>query len=536
MKLKNELKGVKWLVRQPFFIVYAVGLLLITVSMAFGYRHTAYNSDDVVWQNGLLTWSPFGDNVFYGNKDVGFILQLPIYWLVSLFFEPGRHAMLVDGILLALLNFTFVYAAVLYFLKTAKVKISYFVLLPVLWLCALGSALDRIFLGTNLHTLTVGLTFISLAATAEVCRRKLLRGRDLKSIAVAILMAMFIGLCVVNDRYFVYFGIVPMLALIGLYWYNGTTSTKRAIVAAGVLAAGYATSMAMVIGLSRIGLELLHGVGEPKFVPFEQLGDYLLNTLHSVLTIMNINFFGQPVASPATLVSLVNLVLLALVIIASIRLLRSYKKHPEMAVMAGLLWFITATHAVSSFNMGVIQTFRYFVMMPFVAALVLAVALNTFASNKLRTAGLKALLIVAVLLNIGAGIFAPLPVNGYPDSQMPNILAVEDLRNAGIAKGYTEYWSSHITTYLSGGDVTVLPVLCDQGTSKPFVWFVDKDTYLKPAKSSFYMFVDGAPMCPKEYVQRQFGVPSEELHITGGTVWIYNYDLASRMDLSEFKH
>ncbi len=536
MKLRGWFGVIGDWVRRPEGVVFIAGLLLTTISMVLNYRHTAYSSDDVIWQNALLHWRPHSGDVFFGDKADPFILQMPLYWLVSLVIAPGRHAMLVDGLLLALINFVLVYAALLHFMRVLKVKASYVSLLPVLWLTASSYGLSRLFLETNAHTISVGLIFVLLMVVSKLCRSGLVGEGGRKRYLAYGVIILLVGLSAANDGYFVYFGVLPAIALTGLYLQKKFINTTRAAVIVGIIAAGYVVSAIITHLLPHIGIVPLTILGKPAFATFDNLGSYSMNAIHSFLVITGTNFFGQPLVGMATVVGFVNLWIAGLAVACAAKLLR-HRPEPETTALAGLFWFIIIAFTISSLNMAVVQTYRYLVAAPFVMAVLLA----TLPSRQklVKTRMLQLALIVAVVLNISASAFNVAPALASPigegDNQTLNYQLIATLQKSGAGKGYTEYWSSHVNTYLSGGAVNALPVKCVNGTTLPYVWLVDKKQYLELAHSSFYMFVDSTPLCTKAQVRQQFGAPVREKKVSGGTVWFYNYDILNKMDRAELK-
>lgn len=529
-------------VRNPRIGMFGVGALLLVISTALTYHHTAYTSDDVMFQNALLHWRPFSGDIFFDNSDGTFILQAPLYWLVSVFIPAGRSAMFADGILLTLITFGCLYYPLLYFLRVLRVRISWLSLAPVVLLGVFGYGINRLFLGTNYHTVAAGLILVVLMLVSKLCRGELGGGRWQYRVLTSAAVAILVGLAAVNDRYFLYYGVSSAVALVAFYLYKNALSFKRAAAIVMVLALGCGLAAAIRYVLPSVGIVLAFGVDPPSFAAFNAVGPYVMNTIHSLCYIMGINFFGQPAASVETAVSLINLTALVATIIASVRLLRGPKVAPELMTLIGLFWFVIATYALSSFSLGTLQTYRYLTVVPLLAVVILAVYLGTVRFPQARHVKrvMAIMAVVAVAIGVWANSVSSIAVSaatevGWNTSNAANLQLIQQLERTGVSKGYAEYWSSHINTYLSGGRVSIQPVSCDGGTTIPYAPFVDQSQYLRPTSSSFYIFVSNAPLCSAAQVRQQFGDPVRTVEIGVNTIWIYNYDLGSRMDLSAIR-
>ena len=526
--------------RNPQIGMFALGTVLLVASLLATYRHAGFTSDDVMFQNALLHWRPFSGDIFFDNQDGTFIAQAPLYWLVSLVVAPGRHALLADGILLSLINFGLVYYSLLYFLRVFEIKVTWLTLSPTLLLSAFGYGLNRLYIGANYHTLSIGLIFVLLTLISKLCRRELGIGKMWSRVLVGAGIAVLVGAAIVNDRYFVYFGFVPALALTALLLYKKIVSIKRASAVFTVLIAGYGVAIIIKHLLPHIGIVLTFGVGAPNFVAFSDFGNNLMNALHSLLYIFGINFFGQPVASAETVASFICAVVLIVTIVTSIERLRSPDAQPELTVLCALFWFAVIAYAVSSFNLGTVQTFRYLAIVPFLAIPILSVRLSLLGLSRVSRIALVSATGFAAAVCIGVNGLgsvsaAAATMIGWSNNNTYNLQLTDALKSAGVSKGYAEYWNSHINTYLSGGNVSIQPVLCDGGTTVPYQAFVDYDALVKPSTKSFYMFVPKAPLCTEAQVQSQFGEPSKRLNLSGNEIWIYNYDINRHMNMSSLR-
>ena len=115
-----------------------------------------------------------------------------------------------------------------------------------------------------------------------------------------------------------------------------------------------------------------------------------------------------------------------------------------------------------------------------------------------------------------------------------NISLIKEMRKRGIHKGYAHFWNANINTYLSDGDVTVIPTLCGAYSKTVlYPWLISEKQMKQSANKSFFIvdpkyYKDGGT-CQKADIIEQFGKPQEVIKIYGQYILIYNYDLRSDM-------
>lgn len=551
MHLKGIFKDITIIIKRPKNLIFLLGILFTSVSLIYTYYATTYTSDDVVWQNALLSWVPFSDDVFYGDIDVGFILQIPIYWLISLVIEPGRVAMFGSGLALGLINFTLFYWSSLYMLRILGIKFTYISLLPLLWVSTFGYALSWLFIGTNLHNVTVGLIFLLIVVVSKICRDDLRITRNAQSLVCVALFSLSVGLAIVNDRYFVYFGILPAIFLILVYFYKKLISIKKSVITIGIIVLGYLSSVLIVRVLESAGLILLPGVGAPAIVSFDNLIPYFMNTIRGYMHIMGADLFGLRIFDLDTVLAITNFIIACLVVSLGVRIIRKGDTlAPELLILAGTFFLVLVTHAFSTFNFGVIQTYRYMVLLPFIATLFLAYFIK-YNENTRQTTIVKSIVIIAVIINIAFSLFGILSVkytitpstslfSFTHNEQRSNYELIELLNKNSLSKGYAEYWSAHINTYLSKNMVKILPIECSiDGSTYPDLWFINEKRFTDFSNSSFIIFNNdktGSPTCTPEEVVKQFGSPNKVLEFKSEkTIFIYNYDLINNMETNGLK-
>src|ERR1035441_10405119 len=103
--------------------IFWICIAILLVTLAATYHLRPYTSDDVIWQNALLSWRPFHGSVYFGDGTASYIAKVPIYWILSHFLSPGRRVLLAAGVTFSVGNFILLYWSSIYFLKKWGVKL-----------------------------------------------------------------------------------------------------------------------------------------------------------------------------------------------------------------------------------------------------------------------------------------------------------------------------------------------------------------------------------------------------------------------------
>ncbi len=145
-------------------------------------------------------------------------------------------------------------------------------------------------------------------------------------------------------------------------------------------------------------------------------------------------------------------------------------RRPGPVLVFGLLYPVLVMMAyVVTPNIDIPGTYRY--VGPLMLALPLSVAVITASGeaplvNWARTMTVAAAAVAVVNLPVFA-VQSPLPdVDERQEAAIDEMLEVVGER--GLDFGYAQYWNSHRSTVFSGGEVTVLPVVCGVDGSLAF--------------------------------------------------------------------
>jgi hypothetical protein len=552
-----------WLL-SPVGLTLLLSLPLLIINLLAVYHVRAYTSDDVIWQNALLSWHPFQHGTYYGDGAASYVAKIPFYWLLNQFMSPGRHELLVEGAVLIIGNFVLFYWAALYFLKKLGTPLTRLTLLPFIWLASFGFSLTQLFMAVNMHNIEVGLIFAAFAVATKAYTGEFTLSKSWRAIAIGILYCLVAGLTILDDRYFFYFGILPIIVTVGVCFIYG--KDRKHFARLGIIALGLVGSF-IVAGIFHFiikaaGIELatssnVVGAGPPQFVQYSAFFNNLSATIYDLFVMFGANFWGQAVLNIITIATLINAAVLGIVVSSAAQQLRVVKsvavkplktaKHalslPILRFFALLFFANIAVFAISTIGGGG-GTYHYLMLLPFIAVILIAYRSALFSKTGRQIIGI--VLIAGIFCNLYTNIAdakQPALIGGSLFLDSGNIANSQDysliqvLRDQGLTKGYGNYWDANITTYLSRGAVDMSPIICNaQGQTIPYKWLMVSNQYYKKAAKSFYVFDPAHPSpytCPSNGIDAQFGNPQRIIPAGNDTVYIYNYDITSKIDLRE---
>ncbi|HEX7096226.1 MAG TPA: hypothetical protein VF183_10110, partial [Acidimicrobiales bacterium] len=113
-----------------------------------------------------------------------------------------------------------------------------------------------------------------------------------------------------------------------------------------------------------------------------------------------------------------------------------------------------------------------------------------------------------------------------------DLAVVAELKERGLVRGYGDFWNANLITYFGDGELDVLPVTCNGGTSVPFVWFVDRSRFEDRGRPrSFYIAEDRPDLtaCSGDDATTQFGPPIDTFVAGGRTILVFDYDIGERL-------
>jgi len=530
----------------PVGVVFYVCIVLSLTSLLAAYHIRAFTSDDVVWQNALLSWRPFHNATYISDGTASYIAKVPIYWILLHIFSPGRHLLLATAALFSVGNFVLFYWSALYFLKKWGVALNWQNLVPFMWLSSFGFGLTTLYLAINLHNIEIGIMFAFITLTAKIYHQEFRPFSSRKNVILSVIGTGLLGTMIVSDHYFFYFLIIPIVLFTVYAWLRDTITHRLVIELLVLLAMSAAWSKVVEKLAIASGITLLTGVNG-IFVTTQTIGSGIEVATQGLFTMFGGDIWGREVSALPTDITLVNAAALVAVIALVLHLVkrRLVKVRGETIFLgpdffSALFIFTFALYVVSGLAVDD-STYRYFIMLPFIAALLLPIALARLG-NRARL-GLTILLIASALCSLFGSIAGvknpayagePYPNPNLNRANSQNIAVAQTLETLGLQKGYSGYWDANITSYLSGGKATVLQTTCGaEGTTNKFYWLVNTATFSKPASRSFYVYdpagVSEGFTCTMPQMAAQFGQPQREILVGSDTILVYNYDITSNM-------
>lgn len=539
----------------PVGLIGIISLVVLVINFYFTYRVRPYDSDDVIMQNALLYWKPFDHITYFADAGASYIDRIPLYWLVGRVISPGRHALFVDGIILAVGNFALFYWSTIYLLKKAGLRLTYLTLLPILWLSSFGYVVAELFVATSMHNVEVGVILATCALITKIYYGEFHPLASPKALFLTILCALVLGCTVVGDRYVVYYGLLPILvyAAVGFLYKQRSVIRKRIGILSGVIVLAFVFAAIIQLILAKSGVDFMSGVGArtPQFVTYNLFFTNVEGTIYNLFIVFGADFWGGNVVSVATIGAILNGVLLFLTLRAAILYFRPAtiersKTDRGMPIQLMAILFLWCIFILTISSLGGNGTYHYFVLLPFVGVLLLINFLATTHGAKLRLAAI--LLLVATVLNFGvnyynamvpssisSNVFSGLDQANGRDNDIAHILEAHGLTDD--AKGYSNYWQANITSYLSGGKLDILPVLCsDSGQTVVYKWLMTSSQLTRPVAKTFFLFdtsYQDAPNCPTSDVNTQYGAPAQVFNADGTIVYVYNRNITAPLQTGD---
>jgi hypothetical protein len=525
----------------PTGVIFWIGLAIALFKLLCSYLNpdVPYTSDAVIWQNALLSWKPFHHQLYYADGGASYIAKVPIYWLVSLVLSPGPHAMLAGAVVLVIMNYLLVFYAIIYFMRQMGIMQSYKTLLPLLWLSSFGIALVQYFMGDSLHNVEIGFILLLFVIAHKAYAGAFDRLSLLKQSIIFVLTGMLGGLMIVDDHYFLSFGIGPVALALLLGLLIRLPKWRRLLLLLVTTGWIYICSDIVEKIATKSGMFFIKngvsGTALPNIVPYSSLYTSIANTAHSILIMFGADFFGEPIAVFASLVAGVNAIIV-LVIFFTLKLpwqQDDTKKREtlrfEPQFISAVFIFCLLTYTLTTVSDLTTNTYYYLLILPY-----LAMFLLIMLGARLPRIGnvlLNILLIVGTVLNIGSGLISLKDSSHIADiyTNNRNYSLISYLQKHHLTKGYAPYGDANIDSYLSKGSIDMFPYACAGTNLIPFKWLFNDSLQAKPANNSFILVDTAYPQagsCTENALIQQLGSPQQVLQLPPYTIYAYNHDVS----------
>lgn len=522
--------GVRWLraalgrLNKPVLLVLLVCLVLVALNIIVAQQNRAYDSDDVSWQTTLMSWRPFsGQQAYVGAKD-NFIVNLPFIVIADTLVGSGRTQLLLASLMMALANFTLFYLASLYFMRRAKVELGYRSLFPFVWLASFGFGLSSLFLNTVWRDYEIGMSFVCYALACMYYFDDTWRYKRLPFKLLGLPFLFICGCFVLSDPYFFYFTVAPISLFFLVQYFLKNIPRRKVLTVLLLSSSTWVLSKVLTYVITRVGL--VEPTGNWTFQGLGKIGPAFTQLIGSVDDIFGAGF------SLLSIANLLMLLLIAGLILKELWPRRLTDKLKRSSSNTWLVFFsaLALLIAAGSFAVdeGGIYVYRYLILGVYILILVLSL------STQLLKSWLRAVVVVVLLVATVSNLFSS--YNSYKlaaqsiSPNAANLQIVAAVRKLGLTKGYAGYWDGNINTYFAR-NIDFLPITCASGKTVPLRFLVNTALFTKQSESSFVL-VDpdmNPPICSQGQIITQFGEPAQVVKVSGMAIFVYNYDLISRM-------
>lgn len=476
-----------------------------------------------------------------GEED-NFLTNVPFLALFDRILPMSRLSLFIEAYSLAALNFVLFYSAGLYFLKRCGIRISYYSLLPFVWLSSFGPDFEQLFLNTDWRDFEIGASFMFFMIVAKLFfdHNKPLSSWRSRTLAIAACIGA--GIFVYSDPYFLYFTLMPTFVLFAILWALKRVPLRQFMTVAVGMLGSLVVARITSYSANAVGLVIPPGGHD---IVLSSIHDMIPNLAHAFAGLLTV--FGVTLSHGSTLLecltaarSICDLALISFIIYCLYQIWRSgatlLSQRPSPLMLTGTFFGILAACVFLAYafsNVTVVGNYRYLVLAVFALTLLLSLQTDALVNGR-RVFSFA--LVLAISFNILASYAGASTVNAQAPNTQPNaenralIVAIQRL---GLTKGYANYWDGNINTYLSGDSIKFLPVECKAGTTVPMNFLIDGNLFSQLTSRSFFVDDDvnngASPACSGQQVQTQFGQPAQTVRVSPYTIFVYNYDIASKM-------
>jgi hypothetical protein len=342
--------------------------------------------------------------------------------------------------------------------------------------------------------------------------------RLLGAAAVGALLAV----AVFSDALALYVGVVPIVAVTLLRRMRGRGQGQdRALLGAALIS----------VPVSLLLVGVASGLGgfatvplQASFARVDELPGNAALALEGVLVLFGANFFGQPIASPGTLLLLVHLTGVAFVALTCRWVLRAWRegREPDRVTQVLLVGMAVDVAAYLFSNQAIdLRTSRYLIpFLAFGAVLAGRVGADRLWAGRLRAAG-AAIGVAYVLLTAVSLRTPPAP---SPEAELGAFLQRHHLQY-----GVAAYWQASTVTVQSGGRVRVRAVLATHPLPTAYAWESEGSWYDPSLPGNDARFVVRDTLDPRSVdraaIETAFGAPAEEYRVGRYEVFVWHRNL-----------
>jgi hypothetical protein len=511
--------------------------LRLTASHYNGYHlayagHSYYNSDDVAQANVLWQWQE-GDREGAVVGDNNWSLKYPLYYFTNnLNVSPLKRLYVNSFVVLALaavLLMTAVYrfASVLtrdnFRQRTAIISAA-------LLLAAVPAQAFGVLKSPNSRNIELGIFLLLMFALYCYEHRPdtFVTQSKLKLTAILIIT----GFLCMEDPLFIYFGLVPLAIVTGVYYFLGRIEWKKTVEII-LFAVGALVVSVFMKGLLALVLPVRFLPHESNIVSFNEFLSAASALIGHGVDILGINIFGQDPKQVSTLLIGCMLLIVTISVWAIFNRSRLNRKSVFDAFMAFLWVWVLLVYLASDLSAGGAIGNRYLIIL--VALLPLGIVMAVTSARRQRQVWaivVLSSLVFAFTFGLEIKDFA----KGHTQPNTFEYSIIDNLKKEGLTAGYARFWMAGITSYLSNQETTVLPVKCYGGRLALSDQFFDHGVLRHEEASTFYLYDPTHSQtadCSPDALRPQLGRPAktEVINSDGLELVIYDYDIGSKMQI-----
>ena len=375
-----------------------------------------------------------------------------------------------------------------------------------------------------------------LAAFVVLLERRAASLRAVPLCAMAVVAGLVVGVNAAGDVLVVFAALAPfVLALLAELAVKRDAGAVRAgwagVLTLAVAAASWAGTSAAMSGLQ---VAPQQGLNTTALASVHQIGTNFRLWWQSIAVLGNGDFFGRQLTFSSGLAvacAIVSLVAVAVLSRGGWGALRARSWAPGRLSFI-VFWCSSATFLTGAFLLsslpGDIHSDRYLVGVIYaLAAVVPAVAARRTATLALALTG-TCVVALAGVVSLAQGVDARNTEHLPPVATADRIAAIA--AREGISVGYSGYWDAAPITWATHFRVRVYPVsICDQGhhLCRFDLHYIDSWYTPRPGIRSFLLADPSLMLVPGP--TPDLGPPSRVFHVGQITMYVYPYDVASRV-------
>jgi hypothetical protein len=479
-------------------------------------------SDDVSWQNFLWNWQHHGISRVELPTD-NFILHWPVYLVANnLPVSPVRQIEFASFVLLAvtaaLILWAYARLSRLLIRSDLKQRIAFFA--TGLLLAALPIEGFYYLKLVNARNIETGIFVVLLT-----CLYEYLRDQDpLKNISRAKLFAALIlfSLLLVSDPIWLYLAVAPLLIVVATHLLVFRSQDKKLLWLSGFALIGAASAF-IIRAILTLLLPISWGPIKFAFSSFDVFYPAAQRLAATGPKVFGTDLWGRDVASISTLLVLLFIAsfILSMVTLVTMCLKKGSARLFATYLLVLFLWVTSIISLTTSYN-------YYLLPLAFILPIGLMFAFSRLVMTRQAvalSAGVTAIFLITFITEAGELKRPKLVVNAG------NLSTIESISKTGLRKGYGNYWNGQLDNILSGHSLNTVSTICSHGRLYYEKLLTVNSQLSTPSSGSYYLYDPKSSLdCGPKELETQFGEPRQTLHIGELQLFLYDFDLGTKLE------